>query len=320
MPPVKNSQQITSRILMVRPASFGYNPETAPDNAFQVPPNEQQHSIQQAAVKEFNSFVQLLKFHDIEVTVFDDIESLKTTDAIFPNNWISFHSNGTICLFPMFAENRRRERRQEILDEINKNFQIDKIVDLSKYENEGKYLEGTGSLILDRINRRAYLCLSKRTDIDIFQIFCEQTNEISFDDSVIFEAFDNHGRAIYHTNVMMCIGEDFAIICLESIKNELEKHNVVSSLRQTGKTIIEISMEQVCNFAGNMLQVKNKNGDKFLVMSTRAFNSLTKEQITKIESFNQRILHADLTTIENNGGGSARCMMAEIFLQYQAFV
>jgi len=302
------SQQSTSHLLMIRPVNFGYNEETAESNAFQHKDNDQQF-VQHRALMEFNSLVDVLLANDVDVTVIDDTPQPYTPDSIFPNNWVSFHADGNIFLYPMQAENRRLERREDIISELEDNFLVHHIVDLSRYEHEGKYLEGTGSMVLDRENKIAYACISPRTDKDILDIFCGQAGYTS----VCFDAADEKNKAIYHTNVLMCIGSSFAIICLDSIPNPHEKVMVTESLKSTQKEIIEISFEQMNQFAGNMLEVQNQASEKLVVMSQSAYLSLDEEQKIALGKYG-RLIHSDIATIENNGGGSARCMIAEIHL------
>jgi hypothetical protein len=299
--------QTTSHILMVRPAGFDYNAETAVNNAFQVKSNEA--DVQQKAVKEFDDFVDLLKANGVDVIVTNDTPTPHTPDSIFPNNWISFHQDGTVLLYPMYAENRRAERKQHVLDRISSRFLITKKIDLSPFEKDNRFLEGTGSMVLDRDNRIAYACLSPRTDEKVLEEFCKQMNY----EAVVFNSSDSKGRPIYHTNVMMCVADKYIVICLDSIRDNTEKEKVESTIKKTGKVIIPISIDQMNHFAGNMLQVENKNGKKLLVMSTQAYQSLTPEQLKLLQFFNP-IVYSSLTTIETNGGGSARCMMAEVHL------
>ncbi|MES2371504.1 MAG: arginine deiminase-related protein [Bacteroidota bacterium] len=302
--------QHTSHLLMIRPVQFDFNAETAVNNSFQV--NASDKTVQEKALKEFETFIAILRAHAIDVTVIDDTPEPHTPDSVFPNNWISFHEDGSVLLYPMFAMNRRQERKQHVLDTINQKFHVTRMIDLSSHEKENIFLEGTGSMVLDRESRIAYACLSPRTDKKILQEFCDKMKYTA----VSFSAIDAGNQPIYHTNVMMCVADDYAVICLESIPDQTERKPVMDSLTQTGKKIIEISFEQMNHFAGNMLQVHNAEGKKFLVMSSQAYHSLTKQQLLFIEHFNP-IIHSDITTIETNGGGSARCMMAEIFLSHR---
>jgi hypothetical protein len=300
--------QTTSNLLMIRPVDFGFNAETAVNNAFQV--EGKNENAQQKALEEFNGFVQKLTEHGIDVTVVEDTPNPHTPDSVFPNNWISFHDDGTICLFPMFALNRRLERKQGVLDIINKRFEVNKTIDLTAFEKQEMFLEGTGSMVLDRENKIAYACLSPRTDQKVLDEFGKRTGY----STLSFFSVDLNGHPIYHTNVMMCVADEYSVICLEAVPDAGQRRKLKEKLEKTGKTIIPISYTQMENFAGNMLQVHNKKGEKFLVMSTRAFQSLTTEQVAVIERYN-KIIHSSLDTIETNGGGSARCMMAEVFLR-----
>jgi hypothetical protein len=292
---------------MIRPVKFGFNEQTAESNAFQLRTRED--DVHQEALKEFDQFVAVLQENGVNVTVFDDTLTPHTPDSVFPNNWISFHDDGSVFLYPMQAENRRMERRLELMDELKQKFEIRQINDLSSFENEEKFLEGTGSMVLDRENKIAYACLSPRTDLDVLSSFCLQSGYRP----VSFHSVDRHGKEIYHTNVMMCVGSQFVVICLETISDQAEKNQVVQTIISTGKAIIEISIEQMEQFAGNMLQVRNRMGEELTVMSERAYQALTPDQIARLEKY-CRLVHSPLTVIENNGGGSARCMMAEIHL------
>ncbi len=292
---------------MVRPVDFKFNEQTAGNNKFQQA--SEQNDVQIKALTEFDNFVNLLTANDVDVIVINDTLSPETPDSIFPNNWVSFHHDGRVFLYPMFSQNRRAERRKDILDLLKENFIINSITDLSSYEAKGIYLEGTGSLVLDRDNKIAYACLSLRTDEKILQDFCTRTGY----SSVTFNATDTDGFPIYHTNVMMCIGDLFAVICLNSIPDAADQRKVIKQLRDNGKEIIPISLDQMNHFAGNMLQVKNKNGKSLLVMSEQAYLCLNKEQIKTLEKYSQ-LIYSPLYTIEKNGGGSARCMLAEIHL------
>lgn len=302
--------QTTNQILMIRPVDFKFNEQTAVNNKFQQA--SAQSGVQAQALKEFDDFVSLLRNNGVEVTVIDDTLDPETPDSIFPNNWVSFHSGGSVFLYPMFSENRRLERRRDILATLSKDYQINSITDLSDYEAEQIYLEGTGSMVLDRINKIAYACLSLRTDKKVLEDFCAQSGY----NPLTFDATDASGFPIYHTNVMMCIGDRFAVVCLESISNTDEKEKVVQSFIDNGKEIIEISLDQMNHFAGNMLQVKSKNGDPLLVMSEQAYLSLEPEQISVLKQYST-LIYSPLYTIEKNGGGSARCMLAEIHLEKQ---
>ena len=299
---------------MIRPVAFRMNEQTAVNNYYQkVIDGLLPATVNAKAQQEFDAFVAKLEAVGIEVIVVDDTIHPDTPDSIFPNNWISFHENGDIALFPMFAENRRLERREDILDLLEeKGFVIDNIMDYTSAEEDNFFLEGTGSLLLDRENGKAYCALSPRADEELFIEFCED-----FDlNPIIFEAFqtvNGERKLIYHTNVMLCIGETFAVICADAIDDKKERKMVVDSLKGDDKEVIYITEEQVNNFAGNMLEVKGANDRRYLVMSSAAHKSLTKKQIAQLEE-HVTILSANLDTIEACGGGSARCMMAEIFL------
>ena len=299
--------QNTAHLLMIQPVDFGFNAETALNNTFQ---KNISVDVQQKALQEFNDFVAVLRKNKVNVTVVADSLKPSTPDSIFPNNWISFHADGRIFLYPMFAVNRRQERKTAVLDAVKNEFSVTEIIDLSKSESDHLFLEGTGSMVLDRENKIAYASLSPRTDEKILNAFC---NMVGYS-PVIFTATDNTGVAIYHTNVMMCIADCYAVICLESITVDAERKNVITSLQKTNKEIVEISLRQLNSFAGNMLQVKNADDELLLVMSTQAYKSLTDAQIKTLKKHN-RIIYSSLNTIETAGGGSARCMMAEVFLE-----
>jgi hypothetical protein len=309
-------QQTTNTILMVRPVNFRMNEQTAVNNYYQEELALKNTLINKKAEQEFDTYVAKLKSYGIKVVVVSDNEEFDTPDSIFPNNWISFHNDGTVAIYPMFAENRRLERREDILEQLEKEgFIIESIVDYTSAEEEGFFLEGTGSMILDRENKKAYCALSPRADEDLFIEFCEDFEYFP----VIFTAnqtVNSKRVAIYHTNVMMCIAETFAIICLTSIDDKKERKNVVKHLKENKKQIIEITEEQVSNFAGNMLQVQGKDNDRFLIMSQAAFDCLTENQKREINK-HCKIISSSLKTIETCGGGSARCMMAEVFLPIQ---
>jgi hypothetical protein len=314
--------QTTNSILMIRPVAFRMNEQTAVNNYYQkVLDGLIPETVNAKAQEEFDTFVNKLRVVGVDVNVVDDTANPDTPDSIFPNNWISFHENGDVVLYPMFAENRRAERREDILDILeDKGFLInDGIMDYTAAEDDGFYLEGTGSIVLDRENGKAYCALSPRADEELFIEFCED-----FDlNPIIFEAFQTvnlpDGKAggerklIYHTNVMMCIGDTFAVICADCIDDKKERKMVLDSLKADGKEIILITEDQMNNFAGNMLELQGSDERRYLVMSTSAHKSLTKKQIAQLEE-HITILSSSLDTIEACGGGSARCMMAEIFL------
>jgi hypothetical protein len=307
-------KQTTNSILMIRPVAFRMNEQTAVNNYYQkVLDTLLPATVNAKAQEEFDNFVLKLENVGIEITVVDDTLDPDTPDSIFPNNWISFHQNADVALYPMFAENRRLERREEILDLLEeKGFQIENIVDYTEAEEDGYYLEGTGSLLLDRANAKAYCALSPRADEELFIEFCED-----FDmHPILFEAFqtvDGERKLIYHTNVMMCLGESFAVICSECIDDKKERKMVLDNLKQDGKEVILITENQVNNFAGNMLEVRGKDDKRYIIMSAAAYQVLTPKQIEQLEKHGE-IVSSSLDTIEACGGGSARCMMAEIFL------
>jgi hypothetical protein len=304
---MSTNKQFTNHLLMIRPFSFMYNAETAVNNSFQVASNDANVSIK--ALEEFDAFVIKLTEKGIDVTVVQDNATPFTPDAIFPNNWVSFHSNGFVILYPMFATNRRLERKPHVLEAIREKFTIKNTIDFSVYESNQFYLEGTGSMVLDRGNQIAYACLSQRTNKLVLKEFCKTMNYTP----ILFTADDENGGNIYHTNVMMCVADKYVVICLDSITADFEKAYVIKAIESSGKQIIDISYNQLNHFAGNMLQVCNSDGQPYLVMSSQAFSSLSSEQIAAIEQYNP-IIHSDIKTIETNGGGSARCMMAEVFL------
>ncbi|WP_266367588.1 citrulline utilization hydrolase CtlX [Tellurirhabdus rosea] len=303
--------QATSHILMIRPVRFGFNEQTAVTNAFQdaAVAARTKEVAQENARREFDEMTRHLTAAGVDVILYEDTAEPYTPDSIFPNNWVSFHASGTVVLYPMHAENRRLERRMDIIDDLNKRFHVSKVVDLTHFEQEEKFLEGTGSLVLDRMQRIAYACLSPRTHPEVLEEFSRRTGY----KVISFEAVDSQGMPVYHTNVVMCIGDTFAVICLASIKDPDERLMVRKSLENTGKYVFEITLEQMAQFAGNMLLVTTKKAQKLLVMSTAAHNSLTARQRDIIDDF-ATLLHVDLSMIEGNGGGSARCMMAEVHL------
>ncbi|HLZ86238.1 MAG TPA: arginine deiminase-related protein [Puia sp.] len=299
--------QTTSHILMIRPVNFTFNAETAVNNAFQVAGADT--DAQRKALTEFDGLARLLRDNGVDVTVVDDTALPYTPDSIFPNNWVSFHRDSTVCLYPMYAENRRLERKPGVLDVIGGKFRIDATLDFSPYEQKGLFLEGTGSMVLDRDKKIAYACLSPRTDREVLLDFCRKMDYRP----EVFTARDAAGRDIYHTNVMMCVGHRFVVVCLDALPVATEREQLTATIRVSGKAIIPITLEQMNHFAGNMLQVENSKGERLLVMSTQAYESLTAAQLKELTDFS-RILHSPLTTIETNGGGSARCMLAEIHL------
>ncbi|WP_439584216.1 citrulline utilization hydrolase CtlX [Dyadobacter bucti] len=303
--------QSTSRIMMIRPVRFAFNTETAESNKFQKASSAENtgEAAQKEAQEEFDLMVDQLDKAGIDLHIFDDTDDIYRPDAVFSNNWVSFHQSGKVVLYPMMAENRRVERRPDIINDLKKDFKIEEIIDLTYFEKQGKYLEGTGSMVLDRRYKIAYACLSPRTHQEVLDAFAEALGY----EVVAFCASDENGKPVYHTNVIMCVGDIFAVVCLEAIKDPDERQLVRSALEETKKYIVEISLDQVRHFAGNMLMVRNDKSDKFLIMSTQAYDSLTARQKDNLSDY-ARLLHTDLAVIEGNGGGSARCMMTEIHL------
>jgi hypothetical protein len=306
--------QATNTILMIRPVAFRMNEQTAVNNYYQKVIDGLTHeNVNAKAQQEFDAFVEKLRAHGVNVLVVEDTLQPDTPDSVFPNNWISFHQSGDVVLYPMFAENRRLERREDVLDLLEeKGFVIENVLDYTLAEEANVFLEGTGSIILDRVNEKAYCALSPRADEELFIEFCEDMEYTP----IIFTAYqtvEGARKPIYHTNVMMCIADTFAVICADCIDDKAERKMVLEQLKQDGKEIILISEEQVNHFAGNMLQVLGANQQKYLVMSSSAYQSLTPKQLEAIEKHNP-IIHASLDIIEACGGGSARCMMAEVFL------
>ncbi|MBE6040574.1 MAG: amidinotransferase [Clostridiales bacterium] len=291
---------------MVRPAAFGYNEETAVNNAFQQKGTGT--DIQAEARRESDAYIGLLESSGINVVAAEDTAEPHTPDSVFPNNWFSTHDDGTLVLYPMFAENRRLERKPAVLEAIKANFDVKRIVDLTHYEEEGKFLEGTGSMVLDRAGRIVYACRSPRTNEEVLRDFCESLGY----SPLMFDASDAGGRQIYHTNVMMHIGSDTAVVCMESIGDAEERARVRSSLEESGRTIVEITHGQMEHFAGNMLELRSSRGEACLVMSKTARIALSEDQLSVLGS-GRRLITPDLDCIEMNGGGSARCMLAELF-------
>lgn len=296
---------------MIKPARFESNPLTAESNRFQgktdASPAEQ-HAI---ALREFEALVTVLEEHDIEVVVIDDTLEPHTPDSIFPNNWISFHSDGRVVLYPMEAENRRTERRFDVLDVLSteKDFHVSEIVDLAEHETRGHYLEGTGSMVLDRVNRVAYACLSSRTQLDALGDFAQRMDY----DVVAFDAVDRDGVPIYHTNVLMNVGEEVAVVCDVAIPRDDQREAVLGRLRETGHDVISLDYDQLDAFAGNMLELRSTSGERLLAMSRQALDSLSDEQLDRLRA-NGGIISAAIDNIESSAGGSVRCMLAEIHL------
>jgi len=310
-----NSQQSTDTLMMIRPVQFRFNEQTAVNNYYQKAiEGLSATEIQAKAAEEFESFVNKLKSKNINVIVIDDTPDPSTPDSIFPNNWVSFHEDGKVGLYPMYAENRRLERREDILDKLknDEGLKISEIIDLSSFENDSLFLEGTGSMILDRPNKIAYAAISTRTNEKVLDAFCDKFGykAVKFTAN---QTVEGKRLPIYHTNVMMCVANDFAILCADSIDDMSEKKAVIDSLEKTDKEIIEITEDQKHHFAGNMLQVNGTDGKPYLIMSNAAHQSLREDQINRIENYCE-IISSSLDTIEALGGGSARCMMAEVFL------
>jgi len=307
-------RQITNTILMVRPVSFRTNEQTAVNNYYQkVLDGLTPETIQFKALQEFDNHASKLREIGVEVIVIDDTKEFDTPDSIFPNNWMSFHQNGDVAIYPMFAENRRLERRDDIFQTLESlGFVIENMIDYTSAEAEEIFLEGTGSLLLDRVNRKAYCSLSPRADEDLFIEFCEdfEYTPVPF---ISYQTVNGKRLPIYHTNVMMCLGENFAVICLDSIDDKKDRKNVLKHLKEDRKEVFIISEDQVNNFAGNMLQVIGKNNERYIVMSKSAYESLTKQQINQLKKHGT-LVNSSLDTIEACGGGSARCMMADVFL------
>jgi len=304
-------QQTTPHILMVRPANFGFNEETAANNAFQsrdgrLSPAE----MRERAMQEFDGFVAQLREASVDVIVASDTETPIKPDAVFPNNWVTFHQEGFVVTYPMFAPTRRLERSDAIIEQVlRQGYHSDRRLGFEQYEPQDRFLEGTGSIIFDHQNRLAYACLSPRTDADLLEELCAAIGY----QKVVFHSVDENGQDIYHTNVMMALGETFVVICLDSLRDQSERKMLEDTFRETGKAIVDISLAQMNAFAGNMLQVRNTAGQTILVMSSQAYRALSPAQIEALEK-HTRLLHAPIDTIETYGGGSARCMMAEVFL------
>ena len=302
--------QTSSQILLIQPASFGYNEQTSLSNTFQNKVDHDGNAATALAVEEFKLFAEQLRKNEIDIFVFEDSTNTVKPDAVFPNNWISMHEDGKVILYPMCAPNRRIERNNDLIEQIKRMFIVNEVIDLTRYENENRFLEGTGSIVFDHDKKKAYACISPRTYEQVLNEVCKLLNY----QPVIFHSQDENDIPVYHTNVMMCIAGEFAVICLESIANKEERKMVSQSLRDSNHEIIDISFEQVKSFAGNMLAIHNRHSEKFLAMSQSAFDSLNENQKKVLEKY-CTLLPLNVKTIENVGGGSARCMMAEIFLQ-----
>ena len=303
-------QQTTSNILMIRPSNFGFNEETAANNSFQSKDQSlTSDEVKKKAMEEFDNFVAKMRGEGINVIVMDDTAEPIKPDAVFPNNWVTFHQDGVVITYPMYSEIRRNERREDVLEKLKEHYKVEGTIRLEKFEAESRFLEGTGSMILDRVNKICYACTSPRTEEGLLDIFCE----LGHYQKAAFQSVDGNGEDIYHTNVMMALGEDFVVIGMDTVKDEAQKKMLLEMFAKTNKAVIDISFEQILSFAGNMLQVRNEKGETYLVMSQQAFESLTDKQIREIE-MRTKILYSPIETIETLGGGSARCMMAEVFL------
>lgn len=302
--------ETASKVLMIRPVKFAMNPETCQTNAFQKPTNQTTDEVHRKSSEQFDNFVKLLRDNGVDVTVISDTVEPHTPDSIFPNNWITFYDNGTICLHSMENLNRRAERKPHVLDVLREKFIISNVVDLTTSEAKQQFLEGTGSVILDRKNRIAYACLSSRTHRSEFENYCNLFNFRG----ICFDAVDGNNIPIYHTNVMLSIADRYVVVCLDSVRDEKQRLELLRSFEESSKAVVSITLDQMNNFAGNVLQLRNGiTGEKVLVMSTRAYNSLNQNQIEIVSKFN-KIVHENVDVIENNGGGGVRCMIAEIFL------
>jgi len=310
----QQTSQAATALMMVRPVRFCFNAETAVDNSFQKDCSSNMESTQEKAVQEFDNYVSILKSKGVNVAVFEDTLEPHTPDSIFCNNWISYHEDGTIVLYPMKAQNRRLERREDIIEGIQKQFgyKITNRIDITEAENNNIFLEGTGSIVFDYINRIAYAGISQRTDKELFEQICKKIGYKAH----TFTSVDVNGKEIYHTNVMMCLGERVALVCAQSIPDAAERQALIQSLEETGHEVVLLGYEQIGGFAGNALEVCNKEGDRFLIVSKQGYESLTAEQKTVIEQHDE-IIPIPLETIETNGGGSARCMICDIRLPKQ---
>jgi len=308
---VETESQLASAVLMIRPARFESNPQTAASNRFQGRTNATAAEQQAAALGEFDALVSVLRNNGVEVIVVDDTSEPHTPDSIFPNNWVSFHADGRVVLYPMEAENRRPERRMDIIEKLDDmlGYQVREIVDLSHHEESGHYLEGTGSMVLDRVNRIAYACSSSRTQLDVLGEFAQRMAY----DVVAFDAFDTNGVPIYHTNVLMNIGEKLAVVCDAAISNKEQRDAVLQRLHETGHDVISLSYEQLDAFAGNMLELRGPGEGRVVAMSQRAYDSLDDDQLERLRA-NGVVVSSPITNIEDSAGGSVRCMLAELHL------
>jgi hypothetical protein len=308
---IRKESQLANAVLMIRPVRFMSNPKTAASNKFQGKTDATPDEQQAAAERQFEGIAASLSQQGVRVVIFDDTPEPHTPDAIFPNNWVSFHADGTVVLYPMMAVNRRTERRADIIDALSEHYSFDvrRIVDLSPHEANGHFLEGTGSMVLDRVNRIAYACLSPRTHLDVLGDFAQRMDY----EVVAFDAIDRDGAAIYHTNVLMNVGKSLAVICDEAIPDAEQRSAVLKSLESTGHEVVRLTMQQLEAFAGNMLEILNADGTALIAMSEQARRSLTEEQLGRIET-HARIVSARIDDIEKSAGGSVRCMLAEIHL------
>lgn len=295
-----------SKLLMIRPCCFGFNPQTAVNNAYQVPTGEDPVLIQEKALAEFDAYVALLRKHRVDVVIAEDTPEPHTPDSIFPNNWISFHPGQMAVLYPMYAPNRRLERKKSVFSVIQEQAPRIRWIDMSPRERENRFLEGTGSMVFDRENRRAYACRSPRTDEGLFKDICETLDY----QAVCFDALDK-GTPVYHTNVLMCMAKEYVVICMEAVSSEEQKQMLSGIFQQDNKKVVEITRDQMNHFAGNMFQVFSRENEPFLVMSRRAYKALTPVQRRTLRAFN-KFITPSLDTVEIHGGGSARCMIAEI--------
>ena len=300
-------EQVTSHILMIRPSAFGFNPETADNNTFQNKPEDAPNEVIQKAQKEFDGLVGLLRYEGIDVTVVEDTSTPQKPDAVFPNNWISFHDDGTVVTYPMYSGLRRQERREDVIEQLSTRFSVRQREHYEFFEKDDQFLEGTGSIVLDRANKIAYACISERTDRELLEDWCDRMGYTPH----TFYA-ESNGKPIYHTNVMMAIATELAVVSLECLPNKAERIALKESLAKDHE-VVEITDKQVQSFAGNMLALKNNRGEELMVMSEQALNSLNSDQKNEIEKYS-RIISAPIPVIEDVGGGSARCMIAEIFL------
>jgi hypothetical protein len=301
---------MASTLLMVEPNDFGFNEETSNSNSFQKNSNIQNSRLK--ALEEFNTAVETLRKNEIKVIAFPSPKNSICPDAVFPNNWFSTHKDGKLIIYPMLTANRRAERNPAIIEYLKNNFSVKEILDLSENEKENKILEGTGSIVFDHENKWAYACISPRTNENLLNEVCEKLNY----KPIVFEALDLNGNPIYHTNVVMAIGKKYVVICMDCIENSLEKSMIRQKIKESEKELIEISISQMNSFAGNMLEVRNSEEKSILVMSESAFGSLNPEQRENLSKYSQ-LLPLDIKTIETIGGGSARCMMAEIHFDFK---